>query len=58
MIGEQYNYTLSYRRSVATSASANHSSPYNTAIMRALSKFPEARQAVIAELDRIGQVPA
>ena len=30
-------------------------SAYNMAIMRGLTHFPEARAAVIAELDRIGQ---
>jgi hypothetical protein len=49
---------LTYRRKASKGAPVHHSSAYNTAIMRALVKFPEARQAVIAELDRIGQAAA
>ena len=46
---------LRYRRKVKTAKSEPSRSAYNTAIMRGLTHFPEARAAVIAELDRIGQ---
>ena len=46
---------LRYRRKTNTAKSEPSRSAYNTAIMRGLTHFPEARAAVIAELDRIGQ---
>jgi hypothetical protein len=58
MRSEKYGFTLTYRQKVAASTPVYHSSAYNSAIMRALTRFPEARQAVIAELDRIGQAAA
>jgi len=44
---------LRYRRKAKTSTFEPSRSAYNTAIMRGLTHFPEARAAVIAELDRL-----
>ncbi len=46
---------LRYRRKAKTANSEPSRGAYNMAIMRGLTHFPEARAAVIAELDRIGQ---
>jgi hypothetical protein len=44
---------LTYSRKRAASTPIYHAGVYNSAIMRALAPFPEASQAVIAELDRL-----
>ena len=58
MTGIELLKKWTYSRKAAAKTPVHHSSAYNGAVMRALARFPEARQAVIAELDRIGQAAA
>lgn len=45
-----------YKKAANTAGPSFYPGKFAGALMRALAKFPEARQAVIAEFDRIGGV--